>query len=108
MLLFEKAIAERYRSMNFSATVLFSALKIGVAYAVITYFDYGLLVVIGYLLYSVESIAVRQFVNAHETNYHLNVLHQKPDDNLSSEMREQIKAMKERIEELEETVELLT
>lgn len=108
MLLFEKAIAERYRNMSFSATVIFSAIKIGVAYAVITYFDYGLLVVIGYLLYSVESVAVRQFVNAHETNYQLNVLHQKPHDSSSSEMREQIEAMKERIEKLEETVELLT
>lgn len=108
MLPVEKALLEQYRSLSVATTLVFAAVKFGVAYALITYFEYGLFVVVGYLLYSAESLAVRQFINAHETNYQLNVLNHKSYDASSSEIQDQIEAMKERIEHLEDTVESLT
>lgn len=48
-----------------------------IAYGLITYIDFGLYIVLGYIFYSIHNINGLQLINADETNQQLNILHQK-------------------------------
>jgi len=52
-------------------------IKLAIAYVLITYIDYGLFIVIGYILFALENYTGLQYINSQEVNLQLNVLHQK-------------------------------
>ena len=56
--------------------VLFTIIKLIIAYCLVIYLEYGLFIVIGYILYALENIANLQYVNSREINLQINILHQ--------------------------------
>ena len=59
--------------------VLFTIIKLIIAYCLVTYLEYGLFIVIGYILYALENIANLQYVNSREINLQINILHERID-----------------------------
>jgi len=72
----EQRIAS-FRKNRTATTYLFAILKLVIAYGLITYIDFGLFIVIGYIFYALESASAIQFINSQETNLQLNVLNQR-------------------------------
>ena len=66
-----------YNNVKPFLNVFITAISLLVAYGLITYVDYGLYVVLGYIFYSIQNIKGLQLINADETNQQLNILHQK-------------------------------
>ena len=48
-----------------------------IAYFLVTYIEYGIFIVIGYVLYALEAHSALQYINSQETDYHLNKLYSK-------------------------------
>lgn len=59
--------------------VLFTIIKLIIAYCLVIYLEYGLFIVIGYILYALENIANLQYVNSREINLQINILHERID-----------------------------
>ncbi|MDY0051984.1 MAG: hypothetical protein RBR65_05520 [Aliarcobacter sp.] len=57
--------------------VLFTIIKLIIAYCLVTYLEYGLFIVIGYILYALENIANLQYINSREINLQINILHER-------------------------------
>lgn len=62
------------------SVALWSAIKIAVAVALIMYFEFGLYVVIGYILYALESSKHLKHINNQQIDLQLNIIHQKLDE----------------------------
>jgi len=52
-------------------------IKLGIAFALVSYIDYGIFIVIGYILYSLERHSGLQFINSQEIDLQLNLIHQR-------------------------------
>jgi hypothetical protein len=59
---------------------LWSAIKIAISTALIIYTDFGLYVVIGYIIYALENSTHNKHINNSELDLQLNILHQKIED----------------------------
>jgi hypothetical protein len=57
--------------------VLFTIIKLIIVYCLVTYLEYGLFIVIGYILYALENIANLQYINSREINLQINILHER-------------------------------
>lgn len=62
------------------SVVLWSAIKIAVAVALIMHFEFGLYVVIAYILYALESSKHLKHINNQQIDLQLNIIHQKLDE----------------------------
>lgn len=62
------------------SVALWSTAKIVVAIALIMYFEFGLYVVIGYILYVLESSMHLKHINNQQLDLQLNIIHQKLDE----------------------------
>lgn len=62
----------RMRSQINKQIFFFTALKIAISTAVIWSWDFGIYLVVAYLIYSLERSKFYQFLNASETNVQLN------------------------------------
>ena len=60
--------------------IVFVVLKLLMAYALIIYVEYGLILVIGYILYSIESSMSLYKLNVEEIQLQMNVLQHKIDN----------------------------
>ena len=58
-----------------------------IAYALMTYVDFGVFIVIGYILYALENSTGIQFINSQEMDLQFNVLHQRINE-LESKINE--------------------
>ena len=76
----EKQKIQDFRKLRNILNIFYVALKLSLAYAIITYIDFGIFIVIGYILFSLESAIGLQFINSQEVDLQLNILHQKIDD----------------------------
>lgn len=62
------------------SVALWATAKIVVAIALIMYFEFGLYVVIGYILYALESSMHLKHINNQQIDLQLNIIHQKLDE----------------------------
>ena len=62
---------EDYKKIRWFSILTWVPIKILLAYVVIVNFDYGLYIVLGYILFALEGQSGIQFINAQEANYHL-------------------------------------
>ncbi|SNY43815.1 hypothetical protein SAMN06297280_0652 [Arsukibacterium tuosuense] len=65
---------------KFFSIAFWSALKISVAVFLIIYFDFGLYVVIGYIIYALESSIHSKHINDQQIDLQLNIIHRKLDE----------------------------
>lgn len=88
----EQQKIQGYRKNRYVLNVVFTVVKLAIAYSLIVYTNYGLFIVIGYLLYALENTRGIQFINSQEINLQLNIIHQKINDleNKTSENKEHI------------------
>lgn len=68
---------EQSKKMKIYNDLIWTGLKIVVAVPLIYFFDYGIYIVIGYLLYSLESNSSRAYINSEEANLHLNTFNER-------------------------------
>lgn len=73
----EQGIIKDFRKRRSILNIVFTLIKLLIAYALISYIDYGLFIVIGYLLYSLENTMGLQFINSQEIDLQLNMLNQR-------------------------------
>ena len=66
-----------YRKTKKILNITWATAKLAVAYVLITYIDFGIFFVIGYILYAIENFSGLQFINSQEIDLQLNVLHQR-------------------------------
>jgi len=66
-----------FRKQRSILNIVFTTIKLLLSYALITYIDYGLFIVVGYVLYSLEKAISLQFINSQEIDLQLNIIHQK-------------------------------
>ena len=66
-----------YKKIKPYLNLFISAISLLVAYGLITYINYGLYIVLGYIFYSIQNTKGLQLINAEETNIQLNILHKK-------------------------------
>lgn len=72
----QQKIAE-YRRLRTYINIAWVAAKLAIAYALITYVELGIYIVIGYILYALETTAGLQFINSKEIDLQLNILNQR-------------------------------
>jgi len=68
-----------YRGSRHFISIALTLIKVAVAIALIEYVEYGLYIVLGYLLYVIEDLSGLAFINRNEANLELNNLHQRID-----------------------------
>ena len=66
-----------YKKVKPYLNLFITGISLLVAYGLITYIDYGLYIVLGYIFYSIQNTKGLQLINADETNIQLNILHTK-------------------------------
>lgn len=66
--------------VKFFSMALWSAVKIAVAVLLIMYFEFGLYVVIGYILYALERSMHLKHINNQQIDLQLNIIHRKLDE----------------------------
>ena len=76
---------QEHRKNRSILNIVFTAIKLTLAYALITYTDFGIFIVIGYILYALENNSGIQFINSQEIDLQLNILHQRINELESNE-----------------------
>jgi len=69
-----------YRKARVKLSIVLVVIKLVIAYLVIEYIDFGLYIVIGYILYSLENLSGLQMINSQETNLQFNILRQRIEE----------------------------
>ena len=72
----EQKINEFRKNRNMF-NIIFSAGKLLIAYALITYIEYGIFIVLGYIFYTIENTVSLQHLNIQKTNIHISNLKHK-------------------------------
>lgn len=62
----EKQKISDYRKTRNMLNIVWVAVKLTISFALITYFDFGIFIVIGYILYALENTSGLQFINTQE------------------------------------------
>ena len=83
--------------------LLWSFLKLVVLGVVVWFFEYGIYVAIGYLLYSLEKLAGFQYLNTQETNIAFTELNEVLSNQVASQNRK-IEELELKISELEQQI----
>lgn len=65
---------------KFFSIAIWSAIKIAAAVFLIMYFEYGLYIVIGYVIYSLETLVHSKHINNQQIELQLNIVHRKLDE----------------------------
>ncbi|MCP5170304.1 MAG: hypothetical protein H6999_11200 [Hahellaceae bacterium] len=78
-------------------SLMWALTKLAVAFLIIKYVDFGIYIVIGYMLFSLESISSLQYLNAHESNLQFSRL----QNNVATNMAAEIAELKNQVAELE-------
>ena len=65
---------------KFFSIAVWSAIKIAAAVFLIKYFEYGLYVVIGYIIYALESSMHLKHINNQQVDLQLNIIRRKLDE----------------------------
>lgn len=73
----EKQRISDYRKTRKILNIVWVGVKLTIAFALISYIDYGMFIVMGYILYALENNSGIQFINSQETDLQLNILHQR-------------------------------
>jgi len=83
----EKLRIDDYRKTRKLLNIVWVGVKLAIAFALISYVDFGIFIVIGYILYALENSSGIQFVNSQEMDLQLNILHQRINqlENINSE-----------------------
>lgn len=76
-----------YRKTRKIHNIVWPAIRLAIAYALMTYVDFGVFIVIGYILYALENSTGIQFINSQEMDLQFNVLHQRINE-LESKINE--------------------
>ncbi len=85
------------------SALLWALIKLLVSGAIVWYFEYGIYVVLGYLLYSLEKAAGFQYLNSQETNFALNEFNQALNNQVVSQ-NYKIEELESKIFELEQLI----
>lgn len=67
---------ENYRSVRRFATIMWATVKIAIAILLMAYTEFGVYIVIGYILYKIEYSSGLQFLNTQEIELELNTIKQ--------------------------------
>ncbi len=70
---------EDYKKIKLLSYFTWLPLKLFIAYILIENVDFGLYIVLGYILFSLERQSSMQFINANEANYHFAAINNKLD-----------------------------
>lgn len=73
----EKQKICEYRKTRNMLNIVWLAVKLAIAFALVTYIDFGIFVVIGYVLYALERTSGLQFINTQEIDLQLNIINQR-------------------------------
>lgn len=76
----QQAKIEKLKRAKLFSVSLWSVLKIAIAIPLMMYTDFGIYIVIGYLIFAIESSAHTRHLNTQELDLQLNILHQKIDE----------------------------
>ena len=104
---------ENLKNLVWMERLIYLPIKLGIAYAVYTYLEFGWFLIIAYVLFCLGEQSNRQFINAQEANIALNDLHKPPgapqsafDRHLElTELKDQLASLELRITDLEESIE---
>jgi len=66
---------KKFKDGKFFSVFLWSAIKIAISTALLIYTDFGLYVVIGYIIYVLENSTHSKHINNSELDLQLNILH---------------------------------
>ena len=75
----QQKLAE-YRKLRTYINIAWVIVKLAIVYVIITYLEFGIYIVIGYILYAIENTTGLQFVNSKEIDLQLNIINQRIDD----------------------------
>lgn len=62
------------------SVIMWSSIKILIATALVYYFSFGIYLVIGYLIFAIESAIHDKHLNNQQIDLQLNIIHQKLDE----------------------------
>lgn len=89
-----------YKQVKWVTLFTWVPVKLLIAYALIENFEFGLYIVIGYILFSLENISGLLFINSQESNHHFLTLYNKLDKNCHNENQE-LNDIQSKIDEIE-------
>lgn len=103
---------ENLKKLVWIERLIYLPIKLGIAYAVYTYLEFGWFLIITYVLFCLGEQSTRQFINAQETSIALNDLHKPPgtpqsvfDRHLElTDLKDQLASLELRITDLEESI----
>jgi len=96
----ERERIEQFKSKKSFTILMWFLLKLIVASGIIFYFEYGIYLIVGYLLYVIESKSWYEYLNTQETNYHINKLYNQEPANID-ELKSEIKDLKSSVADLQ-------
>ncbi len=91
---------EDYKKIRWFSIFTWVPVKIILAYVVIVNFDSGIYVILGYILFALESQSGLQFINAQESNYHLG----RQDENYKK-LQSKLSKIHKKIEKIERKID---
>jgi len=71
---------KKLKDSKLFSVFLWSVIKIAISIALIIYIEFGLYIVIGYIIYTLEHSTHSKHINNSELDLQLNILHQKIED----------------------------
>ncbi len=87
------------KEVRWVALIFWGSIKFVIAYLIIENIEYGLYIVVGYLLFSSENQQIFQHLNVKEGNYHFSMLYNKLES-----IETELSKTTSKVEELEEEV----
>ena len=96
----ERERIEQFKNKKSFTILMWFLLKLILASVVIFYFEYGIFLIVGYLLYVIESKSWHEYLNIQETNYHINKLYNQEPTNIN-ELKSEIKDLKSSLADLQ-------
>ena len=75
----QKQQIDDYRENLTLKVLLWVLVKLALSFVIIQYVDYGVYIVIGYLLYDIDMQSSMIFINSQEVDLHLNMINQRMD-----------------------------
>ena len=91
---------ESYKQVKWIFIFAWVPIKLYVAYILIENLEYGLYIVIGYILFSLENISGLLLINSQESNHHFSTLYNKLDKKTPNENQE-LNELQSKIDEIE-------
>lgn len=91
---------EQLKSKRKISTAFWFVVKFIIACLIVYFLEYGILIVVGYLIYAVENQSGLIFLNSQEASYHIGKLYNKDEVDVSV-LKAEIAALKDQLADFE-------